>query len=243
MRSCRHAPERRPTRTERGALGFAMRSRRGSGGCGRVSEHKASWDVQTPMDTVAVELEFCRALQGLGDEFGNHQRAKPLALRRTYGRPTFFNPLKIKAAVGLRTAPSHQHPSLGGGKRTMLVSVGDKLMQGKADVLHGIGAEEQSRTVQLRARTGTEQIKMRPHQVAQPSALPVLAQHKVLRLRQALNALAELLHELFDRRALACGLQSHPLHHRELVLRAMREFAHQKGRMLMPDLEFRSCRA
>ena len=121
----------------------------------------------------------------------------------------------------------------------MFVGIGGKLMQGKADVLHSVGTQKQGGTVQLHAGTDAEQIQMSPHQIAKPCSLPILAQHEVLRLCQALDALAELLYELVNGPALTRGLQRHPLHDRKLVLRAMREFAHQERRVLVPKLQFR----
>ena len=80
---------------------------------------------------------------------------------------------------------------------------------------------------------------MGAHEVAEPCALPVLADHQVLRFREALDALTELLDELVDRPALPCGLQRHSLHHGELVLGAVGELAHEELGTLLAQLELR----
>src|SRR5262245_37904449 len=157
-----------------------MRSWRGCGRCWWVSEHKACGDVQTPIEPLRAKVELCRTLEGLRDKLCHDQRAKALALGRSHGWPVPFDPLKIDAPIAIRAAPCHANPSLGGGERAVLVSVGDQLMQGKAEVLHGIGTQEQGRACNFGSLAGTEQIKMRPHQIAEPCALPVLLQQKVL---------------------------------------------------------------
>ena len=91
----------------------------------------------------------------------------------------------------------------------------------------------------LRTRTGPEHVQMSPHQIAQPCSLPILAHHEILQFCQALDALAELLHELINGSALTSCLQRHPLHDRKLVLRAVGELAHQELGVLLPPLEFR----
>src|SRR5689334_1795122 len=116
-------------------------------------------------------------------------------------------------------------------------------MERKADVLYRIRVEKERRPLDLGTRAGSEQIQMSLHQIAQPGALPVLANHEVLRFGQALDALRQLLDELVNSRALARSLQGHPFHDGQLVLGAMGEFSHEKCRMLLSALEFHGRRA
>src|SRR5262245_32849102 len=121
----------------------------------------------------------------------------------------------------------------------MLGCIGCKLMQGKADVLHVIGAQKERWTLDLHPWAGSEQVQLRLDQVAQPSSLPVLAHHEVLRFRQSLNALTELLDELINACGLARRLQGHPLHDGELVLGTVGELLHQERGVFLATLKLR----
>ena len=91
----------------------------------------------------------------------------------------------------------------------------------------------------MRSGPGSEQIQVGAHEVAQPCSLPVLLHHEVLRFRQPLNALIELLHKLVHAFGLASSLQRHPFYDCELVLGAVRKLAHQKRGMFLAAFEFR----
>src|SRR5215470_4516628 len=110
-------------------------------------------------------------------------------------------------------------------------------MQREADVLHGVGVEKEWRALDLSTRAGSEQVQMRFHQIAQPGALPVLANHEVLRFSQALDALRQLLDKLTNSRALARSLQRHPLHDSQLVFGPMGELSHEECRLVLSTLK------
>src|SRR5262249_24869924 len=158
--------------------------------CGtRRSEHKNCGEIQAPMDACGIVVEPGLALQGLGDEFGDHQRAKSLRLRRLYAGPVALDPFELDAAT--RFAPCDQDPALRRAEGAVLMRVGGQFMEGKTNVLHRIGVEKERWAARFEPRRGAEQIEMRLDQIAEPSPLPILAQHQVLRFRQTLNALAK----------------------------------------------------
>src|SRR6185503_13439257 len=156
---------------------------------------------------------------------------------RADDRAPALGPLQANAPIGRWPVPGHQHAALWRRQRAMLGSIGRKLMQGKADVLHRPRIEEDRRPLDLRTVTYRKQLELSTNEVAEPSTLPVLLQHEILGFGQALNALAEMVDELVHVPTLTRGLQSHAFDDGELVLGAMREFAHQELRMLLPPLE------
>jgi len=78
--------------------------------------------------------------------------AESRSLRSLHGRPTLFNPLEMDPVIGSGAVPAHGYAPLGARERTVLGGIGRKLMQRKADVLRGIGAEKQRRPFDARAR-------------------------------------------------------------------------------------------
>src|SRR5262249_21938235 len=100
-----------------------------------------------PMYAGWGEVEFVRALERLAHKLGHHAVAESLPLRSFDGRSVALDPIKMEQVARFGNAPAHRYAPLGSGERAVLGGIGGKLVQGKADVLHGIGAEKDVRTL------------------------------------------------------------------------------------------------
>src|SRR5215468_4043777 len=159
-----------------------------------------------PSYTFRREVYLGRTLQRVGNQLHDDAVPEALARRRPDRGAVAFDPVEGNAAV-VETVPCHPDAPLRRRQRAVLRRVGRELVQGEADVLHGIGVEEQLGTVELGALAGREWLELRLRQVLEPGALPILSHQHVLRLGKPLKTMLELLEEVVEAVALLRGLE------------------------------------
>ena len=189
-------------------------------------------DDAGPHQAVGIELKPAFAERVDRDTL-QHEAAEPLLGWRDDRRPAALAPGHAKVVpAGLARLPRPVDVDLAGRHRQSAVfrRIGGKLVERQRHVLHRLGAQH-DRLAAAGHLFRTEGGELRPHQIVDECAAPLLLDQQIVGIRQRLDARIEPRLEIAERSGVARGLARDRQHDGEQVLRAVRQLPHDEADM------------
>ena len=193
------------------------------------------------MDARFLKLEYRLALQRSRDGPGDHQMSEPLAYRRRHGRTIIFPPKKPQGSsigfVVLELPPNLDSPGAD-GQRPVLCRVGGEFMQRKSDLLGCRRRQRDRRSGNFQLiRVGRDKGRqLRANEIVKLDSAPRSGDEQVVDLDQGIDPGRKRRLELRECLRPESDLAGYALDDGKQVLRSVRQFSHDKLKMLFVAL-------